>query len=735
MADGRIRIDVDVDNKEFVAGMDEVNQKIKETGQSSDEFAYGDLDVLEQQIQGATTETERLTATIERMKASLQFLSGEERLGELQAISEMEKELVKVQRTEQQLSKQKEYNAKQQAKLTDEVTKTDTSVRQLKKSSDNVGKSLSGGVKKIGRYALALFSVRSAYTGISRLSKDWLNSENAMAQQAKANLDYISSVLQSVIAPIISVILSMVATLMGYLSTLLNTFFGIEVSTKKTNKNISSGTKGIKKQTKEMKKQLAGFDEINKLSADTADNQNAGGGGGGGGIEPAVPTLDTSLFEKGIDKLKEIFQPFLDTINNIDFEPLKESLMNVGMAFGETLGIIGQSFVDMTNNTLAPFIALMMEDFLPPMFNALANLIEHINPLLQYLLQELVEPLFHWFMLEVVPRGVQLITSALEFLAPVVDVVRQSFEHLWENVWKPIFSFLADNFLWAFDRLIDLVGALTDDVIENEEEWVSILNAVMKFGTYALVIIGVIKTISKVWDILAGVVLFVTKTLGSLKTMFGIVKGVIVAVSGTIGGMIAIITALVLAIVGLVTNWRDAWQDMKAIGNNIKGIFKGIIDFVAGVFTGDWSRAWRGVVSVFRNIVGGIANIFKLPINAMISGLNTFIRGVNKVKIPSWVPGVGGRGINIGQIPRLARGGIVSNPMIAEIGEDGKEAVVPLENNTQGLQMLADLLDERMSGNSGGEVINLVVDGKTLATVVNKENKKSKFATNGGYAF
>lgn len=95
---------------------------------------------------------------------------------------------------------------------------------------------------------------------------------------------------------------------------------------------------------------------------------------------------------------------------------------------------------------------------------------------------------------------------------------------------------------------------------------------------------------------------------------------------------------------------------ISSIFSNIKGIFQGIIDFVRGVFTGNWSQAWNGVKSVFSNIVSGIANIFKSPINAIISGINSFIKGLNKIKIPSWVPVVGGKGFNIPTIPRLKVG-------------------------------------------------------------------------------
>ena len=72
---------------------------------------------------------------------------------------------------------------------------------------------------------------------------------------------------------------------------------------------------------------------------------------------------------------------------------------------------------------------------------------------------------------------------------------------------------------------------------------------------------------------------------------------------------------------------------------------------------------------MFDNIVSGIANIFKWPINAMIDGINAFIRGINRIKIPSWVPAVGGKGFNIGQIPRLAKGASLTHKTVAMMAE------------------------------------------------------------------
>ncbi len=114
--------------------------------------------------------------------------------------------------------------------------------------------------------------------------------------------------------------------------------------------------------------------------------------------------------------------------------------------------------------------------------------------------------------------------------------------------------------------------------------------------------------------------------------------------------------------------------------NMIKNIISNLIDFIKNVFTGNWKAAWQSVVNIFKSIMSGIANILKAPINAIIGGINGFIKGLNKIKIPNWVPVVGGKGINIPLIPKLATGtNYVPDDMLAMIHEG--EAVVPKKFN------------------------------------------------------
>lgn len=145
----------------------------------------------------------------------------------------------------------------------------------------------------------------------------------------------------------------------------------------------------------------------------------------------------------------------------------------------------------------------------------------------------------------------------------------------------------------------------------------------------------------------------------------------------------------------------DLWE------NTLKPIFTGITDFLTGVFTGDFSKAFQGIVDIVDGIFSGIVTVVKTPINAVIGIINGFIRGLNKIKIPSWVPFVGGKGINIPTIPLLERGGILERGQVGFLEGNGAEAVVPLERNKQWIHAVAQDMDAAIGG--GGQTVEILI--------------------------
>ncbi len=162
--------------------------------------------------------------------------------------------------------------------------------------------------------------------------------------------------------------------------------------------------------------------------------------------------------------------------------------------------------------------------------------------------------------------------------------------------------------------------------------------------------------------------------------------------------------------------------------NAITRIFDGIIDFVTGVFTGDWSRAWQGVVDIFGGIFEGIAAVAKAPINAMITLINGFLGGLNNIKIPKWIPGVGGKGFSIAKIPYLAEGGHMINGQ-AIVGEAGPELLTAKNGKTTVTPLSQDEKARGISGALKGNstVNNYVTIGQVDAnnpSEINRLNRK-----------
>lgn len=120
-----------------------------------------------------------------------------------------------------------------------------------------------------------------------------------------------------------------------------------------------------------------------------------------------------------------------------------------------------------------------------------------------------------------------------------------------------------------------------------------------------------------------------------------------------------------------------------------KRIFNGFIDFITGVFSGDWKKAWQGITDIFGGIFDGIVAMVKTPINNAIGLINTFLSNLGSIKIPSWVPKIGGKTFSLGKIPYLAKGGhlISGQAIVGEAGPEllnvgnGKTTVTPLTDS------------------------------------------------------
>lgn len=152
-------------------------------------------------------------------------------------------------------------------------------------------------------------------------------------------------------------------------------------------------------------------------------------------------------------------------------------------------------------------------------------------------------------------------------------------------------------------------------------------------------------------------------------------------------------------------------------------VIKGVFAILGDLIRGDWKKLWEDAKQIFKDIVNGILSIAETMANGLVDAINRMVQSINSIKfdVPDWIPGLGGKsfgGFNIPEVPRvtlprLANGGITTGATLAEIGEAGREAVLPLDRNTDWMDTLADKIADRMPTSGGTVDASLILDGET----------------------
>ena len=124
---------------------------------------------------------------------------------------------------------------------------------------------------------------------------------------------------------------------------------------------------------------------------------------------------------------------------------------------------------------------------------------------------------------------------------------------------------------------------------------------------------------------------------------------------------------------GYFSTWYEGISDVI---ENVKGILGGIVDFISGVFTGNWEKAWNGLKDIVGNAFGALEGLVKTPINAVIGLVNKAIDGINKISVdlPDIVGG-GHIGFDIPHIPALAKGTDNWRGGVVQVHERGGEII------------------------------------------------------------
>lgn len=367
------------------------------------------------------------------------------------------------------------------------------------------------------------------------------------------------------------------------------------------------------------------------------------------------------LASQGADAFANVFSVFGDENGQQITANLIQIFSDAFMMVTENAAKFGKDIIDCI---VTPFVENQdaLKDALDGVLGVIADLTTTISDGVQHVtdkITELYDEHIHPFAENVKNGMSELIAKFLEFwntyVQPILQNLALMFEDTYENHLKPVF----DNIFEIMGIVIDILNDLWTNILQPIIAW--IIENVLP------VILPIIENLSQnIKDSVDFILDLINFLLSGVKLVFA-------------------------AIHALLTKDTD-----KALCQTEKSVK----DFV------------NSVIQMFENMV-----------NRVINGINSLISGFNSIgfDLPdflgggSWHPSI--PTISTVNLPRLANGGVTTGMTLAEIGEAGKEAVLPLENNTGWMDDLASKLASKMPDYSGAKTVVLAVDGKEFARI------------------
>lgn len=337
------------------------------------------------------------------------------------------------------------------------------------------------------------------------------------------------------------------------------------------------------------------------------------------------------------------------------------------------------------------------------------------------------------------------------------ELIKQTIENTLQPI-ETVITAIANAWQIAMDELIAMYDAHIKPFFDSLANGLSEILTVF-LNAYNSYIVPVLDQLAaKISEIMAGpvgdaihnAIELIGKIVDALKLLW---ESVLVPLVKFIIGNVAPQIASALSIIGNV--FLELFASVSEVVAGILKALGGVIDFIVGVFTGDWKRAWEGVKNIFKGVFEALVGIAKVPINGVIALINGMIRGIIsgvntaigvlnhlKIKVPNWVPKIGGStwGFTIPtmtapQIPYLAKGTVVprnAGEFAAILGDNKRETEVVSPLSTM-KQAMMDALRE--SGNNGGnspQYIVLNIDGNEFIRWLRDQNGQYRNRTGFG---
>lgn len=633
------------------------------------------------------------------------------------------------------------------------ISNINSSFKELPKITQNITNNIKGmstgvrnGLGHILKYAGALFSMQSVYSALSGAAHTWLSSQNAEAKQLNANIEYMKYAVGSALAPVIQFATNCVYQLLKAVQSVVYALFKVNIFAKAS----ASAFKNAQKQAKNTSKQLSNVhNEINNVGDHNSNTSpNIGD----------MSKIDSQMSPLA-QKLYDFFKPLVDSWNKYGSQ-VKEAFKNAIKGIGQAISAMWNSVETLfTNGTIYSIIANIFNS-IGKIGTAWANAWNNDNNGTELIqgIANMINDITGAILNLVSSTGFQSfldgIISAFSGIVQFIEPVVSGFSEMAEKMLEIVASTIGD--------ILKTVGNALQAIAQNEVA-VEILKAL---GEAIAIVVGAIVLWNIAQTILNGLMgLFAIITSPITLVVLAIVAAITVAILifknwGTISEWLGqkfnearenINTAFqnvgqwfsdrkndICNAFNNIGQWfsdkfNNAVQGIKNAFSSVKTFFSGVWQGICGVFGNipNWfrdkfSQAWQAVKNVFSTggrifdgIKEGILSGLKSIVNAIIyginkviripfTGLNTVLRNIRNAEIMGLRPFSWIGTISVPQIPRLAKGGVLTEATTVLAGEYSGAKTNPEIVTPQNI--MRDTFEDVLSNYSGnGQPLHVTI--------------------------